>query len=131
MYFIPRSVPKVSQNIPILNENLFLNKSQYVTYLQQLNICLFLYQNTLQMFCLLNPQMNACKPNPKTTSSSFNRQESVTKIFCIHAISKDICLLFKGSFVLLLMVLLNNSAVFHLFTFNFSSHLFHISESGL
>ena len=28
---------------------------------------------TLQMFCLLNPQTNACKPNPKTTSSDFNR----------------------------------------------------------
>jgi hypothetical protein len=28
---------------------------------------------TLQMFCLLNPQMNACEPNPKTTSSDFNR----------------------------------------------------------
>ena len=50
--------------------------------------------NTLQMFCLLNPQMNACEPNPKTTSSNFNRWKSVTKIFCFHAISKDICLLF-------------------------------------
>ena len=29
--------------------------------------------NTLQMFCLLNSQMNTCKPNPKTTSSDFNR----------------------------------------------------------
>ena len=28
---------------------------------------------TLLMFCLLNPQMNACEPNPKTTSSDFNR----------------------------------------------------------
>ena len=37
--------------------------------------------SALQMFCLLNPQMNACKPNPKTTSSDFNRLESVTKIF--------------------------------------------------
>ena len=27
----------------------------------------------LLMFCLLNPQMNACEPNPKTTSSDFNR----------------------------------------------------------
>ena len=27
---------------------------------------------TLQMFCLLNPQTNACEPNPKTTSSDFN-----------------------------------------------------------
>ena len=49
---------------------------------------------TLLMFCLLNPQMNACKPNPKTTSSDFNRLKSVTKIFCFHAISTDICLLF-------------------------------------
>ena len=49
---------------------------------------------TLQMFCLLKPQMNACEPNPKTTSSDFNSLESVTKIFCFHAISKDICLLF-------------------------------------
>ena len=48
---------------------------------------------TLQMFCLLNSQMNACEPNPKTTFSDFNRLESVTKIFCFHAISKDICLL--------------------------------------
>ena len=30
-------------------------------------------KHTLQMFCLLNPQMNACEPNPKTTSSNFNR----------------------------------------------------------
>ena len=49
---------------------------------------------TLLMFCLLNPQMNACEPNPKTTSSDFNRWKSVTKIFCFHAISTDICLLF-------------------------------------
>ena len=28
---------------------------------------------TLLMFCLLNPQTNACEPNPKTTSSDFNR----------------------------------------------------------
>ena len=58
----------------------------------------FLYHthsmHTLQMFCLLNPQMNACEPNPKTTSSDFNRWKSVTKIFCFHAISTDICLLF-------------------------------------
>ena len=50
--------------------------------------------NALQMFCLLNSQTNASKPNPKTTSSDFNRLESVTKIFCFYAISKDICLLF-------------------------------------
>ena len=49
---------------------------------------------TLKMFCLLNPQMNACEPNPKTTSSDFNRWKFLTKIFCFHAISKDICLLF-------------------------------------
>ena len=49
---------------------------------------------TLLMFCLLNPQTNACEPNPKTTSSDFNRWKSVTKIFCFHAISTDICLLF-------------------------------------
>ena len=49
---------------------------------------------TLQMFCMLNPQMNVCEPNPKTTSSNFNRLESLTKIFCFHAISKDICVLF-------------------------------------
>ena len=49
---------------------------------------------TLQMFCLLNPQMNACELNPKTTSSDFNRWKSLTKIFCFHAISTDICLLF-------------------------------------
>ena len=46
------------------------------------------------MFCLLNSQTNACEPNPKTPSSDFNRLESVTKIFCFHAISTDICLLF-------------------------------------
>ena len=59
-------------------------------------ICRFytITTTTLQMFCLLNPQMNACEPNPKTTSSDFNRLESVTKIFCLHAISADICLLF-------------------------------------
>ena len=51
---------------------------------------------TLQMFCLLNSQTNACKPNLKTTSSDFNRLESVTKIFCFHAIPKDICLFFLG-----------------------------------
>ena len=28
---------------------------------------------TLQMFCLLNPQINVCKTNPKTTSRDFNR----------------------------------------------------------
>ena len=67
---------------------------------------------TLQMFFLLNPQMNTCKPNPKTTSSDFNRLESVTKIFCFHAISKYICLLFQGSFELLFIILLNDSAVF-------------------
>ena len=27
---------------------------------------------TLQMFCLLNPQMNACEPSPNTTVSDFN-----------------------------------------------------------
>ena len=27
----------------------------------------------LLMFCLLNPQTNACEPNPKTTSGDFNR----------------------------------------------------------
>ena len=53
------------------------------------------FQNyTLLMFCLLNSQMNTCEPNPKTTSSDFNRWKSVTKIFCFHAISTDICLLF-------------------------------------
>ena len=31
------------------------------------------YSSTLLMFCLLNPQTNACEPNPKTTSSDFNR----------------------------------------------------------
>ena len=51
-------------------------------------------QIRLLMFCLLNPQTNACEPNPKTTSSDFNRWKSVTKIFCFHAISTDICLLF-------------------------------------
>ena len=49
---------------------------------------------TLQMFCLLNPQTNAWEPNPKTTSNDFNSWKSVTKIFCFHAISTDICLLF-------------------------------------
>ena len=49
---------------------------------------------TLLMFCLLNPQTNACEPNPNTTSSDFNWWKSVTKIFCFHAISTDICLLF-------------------------------------
>ena len=51
-------------------------------------------RSTLQMFCLLNSQMNACEPSLKTTSSDFNRLESITKKFCFHAISKDICLLF-------------------------------------
>ena len=50
--------------------------------------------STLQMFCLLNPQMFVCEPNPKTTSSDFYSWKSVTKIFCFHAISTDICLLF-------------------------------------
>ena len=50
--------------------------------------------SALLMFCLLNPQTNACEPNPKTTRSDFNRWKSVTKIFCFHAISTDICLLF-------------------------------------
>ena len=70
------------------------------------------FSYTLQMFCLLNPQMNACEPNPKTTCSDFNSWKSVTKIFCFHAISTGICLLFKGSFVLLIIFLKNNSAVF-------------------
>ena len=52
------------------------------------------YCNTLLMFCLLNPQTNACQPNPKTTSSDFNRWKSVTKLFCFHAIFTDICLWF-------------------------------------
>ena len=30
------------------------------------------FMPALQMFCLLNPQTNACEPNPKTTSSDFN-----------------------------------------------------------
>ena len=34
---------------------------------------LFIISYTLLMFCLLNPQTNACEPNPKTTSSDFNR----------------------------------------------------------
>ena len=38
--------------------------------------------------------------NPKTTSSNLNRLESVTKIFCFHAISKDLCC-FRGPFVTL------------------------------
>ena len=42
----------------------------------------------LQIFCLLNPQMNVCEPNPKTTSSNFNRLEFLTKKFCFHAIFK-------------------------------------------
>ena len=52
--------------------------------------------STLQMFCLLKSQMNACEreQSPKTTSSDFNRWKSVTKIFCFHAISTAICLLF-------------------------------------
>ena len=33
----------------------------------------FFIYGALQMFCLLNSQMNACEPNPKTTSSDFNR----------------------------------------------------------
>ena len=49
---------------------------------------------TLEMFCLLNPQMNVCEPNPNTTSSNFNRLESLTKKFCTYVISKDICVLF-------------------------------------
>ena len=36
-------------------------------------ILLSQYLHTLQMFCLLKSQTNACKPNPKTTSSNFNR----------------------------------------------------------
>ena len=67
---------------------------------------------TLQMFCLLKPQMNVCEPNPNTTSSNFNRLESLTKIFCFHAISKDICVLFQGSLVILFIILLINSVVF-------------------
>ena len=51
-------------------------------------------QSALQMFCLLNRQMFVCEPNPKTTSSDFYSWKSVTKIFCFHAISTDICLLF-------------------------------------
>ena len=31
------------------------------------------FGNTLLMFCLLNPQTNACEPNPKTTRSDFDR----------------------------------------------------------
>ena len=54
----------------------------------------YAHHSTLQMFCLLKSQMNACKPSPKTTCSNFNRWKSVTKLFCFHAISTDICLLF-------------------------------------
>jgi hypothetical protein len=46
------------------------------------------FYSTLQMFCLLNPQMNVCEPNPNTTISDFNRLESLTKKFCFHAIFK-------------------------------------------
>ena len=42
----------------------------------------------LQMFCLLNPQMNACEPNPNSTCSDFNRLKSVIKNFYLHAIFK-------------------------------------------
>ena len=38
---------------------------------------------TLQMFCLLNSQTNACEPNPKTTCSNFNRWKSVRGHFYI------------------------------------------------
>ena len=44
--------------------------------------------NALQMFCLLNQQMNLCDPNPNKTSSNFNRLESLTKKFCFYALLK-------------------------------------------
>ena len=68
-----------------LKEAFFMHES----YIPNLNCGV-----TLQMFCLLNPQMFVCEPNPKTTSSDFYSWKSVTKIFCFHAISTDICLLF-------------------------------------
>ena len=73
-----------------------LEDSGFVMLSNELVKCLFFYfyLGALLMFCLLNPQTNACEPNPKTTSSDFNRWKSVTKIFCFHAISKDIWLLF-------------------------------------
>ena len=71
--------------------------------------------HTLLMFCLLNPQMNVCKPNPKRINSNFNRLESVTKIFCFHAISTDICVLFYGSVGNIFIIFLNNSVVFTAF----------------
>ena len=50
--------------------NLFVQKSYSI------NIKFLLHKQsttTLLMFCLLNPQTNAFEPNPKTTSSDFNR----------------------------------------------------------
>ena len=59
----------------------------------EVHINVSLLELTLLMFCLLNPQTNACEPN-RQLAVIFNRWKSVTKIFCFHAISTNICLLF-------------------------------------
>ena len=55
---------------------------------KQNNSCSKMWPIALQMFCLLNSQMNACKPNLNTTCSDFNRLKSVLKNFYLHAIFK-------------------------------------------
>ena len=49
----------------------------------------------LQVFCLLNPQMNAWDPNLNTTYSDFNGLKSAIKNFYLHAIFKSATLPFK------------------------------------
>ena len=84
---VPQNLSLMCTNVVLLKKkNLLCN---HIALIQFLNT-----MDTLQMFCLLNSQMNACEPNPKTTSSDFSRWKSGTKIFCFHAISKDVCLLF-------------------------------------
>ena len=63
---VPQNLSLMCTNVVLLKKkNLLCN---HIALIQFLNT-----MDTLQMFCLLNSQMNACEPNPKTTSSNFNR----------------------------------------------------------
>ena len=72
MLKIRRSKAKLKSTVLVIQTTFpafVMKKTQYflISYLRKG------FVTTLLMFCLLNPQMNACEPNPKTTSGDFNR----------------------------------------------------------
>ena len=82
--------------------------------------------DALQMFCLLNSQMNACEPNPKTTNSDFNRWKSVVRYFVFMLFLKTSVCCFRGPLVIFFIILLRNSVVFTPSHLCFSSHLLYM-----